>query len=124
MSAIRDGDSRFRRHDLHAFVIMPNPVHMLVTSLVKLSSGTRSLKGFTGREAGKILGLKSGTTFWLDQSYDHLVRNDEEARNIKRYIEWNPVKAGLADSPETFPYSTGAPGGSRAAGREPRPTMQ
>jgi REP element-mobilizing transposase RayT len=119
VNAILDGDRRFRRYDLHAFVVMPNHVHLLVTSLVQLSAWVGPLKGFTGREAGKILGLRTGTPFWLDESYDHIVRNDEEARNIARYIERNPVKAGLADSPELFPYSSGTPGGSPAAGQKP-----
>jgi REP element-mobilizing transposase RayT len=118
MTSILDGDRRFRRYDLHAFVIMSNHVHILVTSLVRMAEWTRSLKGFTGREASKMLGL-NGTPFWLDESYDRLLRNDEEFRNTKRYIEWNPVKVGLADSPEGFPWSSATPGGSPAAGRKP-----
>ncbi len=116
--SILDGDRRFRRYDLHAFVIMPNHVHMLVTSLVKMSDWTRSLKGFTGCAASRIPGL-NGTPFWLDESYDHLVRNDDESQRIKRYIEWNPVKAGLVNVPEAFSWSSATPGGSPAAGRKP-----
>ena len=52
-----------------------------------------------------MLGSISGP-FWQDESYDHLVRGDEECQRIRRYIEWNPVKAGLAASPEDFPYSS------------------
>jgi hypothetical protein len=91
---------------------------MLVTSRVKLSDWTGPLKGFTGHHASRILGL-SGVPFWLDESYDRLVRNDDECRRIHRYIEWNPVKAGLADRPEGFPWSSATPGGSPAAGRKP-----
>ena len=29
--ALRDGESRFQRYRLHAFVVMPNHVHVLVT---------------------------------------------------------------------------------------------
>jgi len=76
------------------------------------------LKGFTGHEAIRILGL-TNYAFWQEESYDHLVRNDLEFNKIKRYIEWNPVKAGLADAPETFRWSSAAPGGSPAAGRKP-----
>jgi REP element-mobilizing transposase RayT len=114
IQSIRDGDEQFRRYDLHAFVVMPNHVHMLVTSLVKLCNWTGPLKGFTGRAASQALNL-NGTPFWQDESYDHLVLNDEEAQNIRRYFEWNPVKAGLADAPETFPHSSATPGGSPAA---------
>jgi putative DNA methylase len=114
VDSILAGDRRFNRYDLHAFVVMPNHVHMLVTSHVKLADWFRSLKGFTGREASRTLGL-NGTPFWQDESYDHLVRNDDEAELIKKYIEWNPVKASFCESPETFPWSSATPGGSPAA---------
>jgi putative DNA methylase len=117
LDSIVAGERQFNRYDLHAFVVMPNHVHMLVTPHVKLADWTRSLKGFTGREASRILDLR-GTRFWQDESYDHLVRNDEEADRIKRYIEWNPVKAGLAESPEAFSWSSVPPGGSPPAERK------
>jgi putative transposase len=117
MQAIWDGDAKFGRYDLHAFVIMPNHVHMLVTGHVPARDWLRSLKGFTGYEAIRILGLDK-TAFWQHESYDHLVRNDLEFGKIKRYIEWNPVKADLADAPEMFLWSSAAPGGSPAAKRK------
>jgi putative transposase len=114
MQAILDGDVQFGRYDLHAFAIMPNHLHMLVTGHVPARDWLRSLKGFTGYGAIRILGLDK-TAFWQHEGYDHLVRNDSEFNKIKRYIAWNPVKAGLADAPETFLWSSAAPGGSPAA---------
>jgi REP element-mobilizing transposase RayT len=114
VNAILDGERRFKRYDLHAFVVMANHVHMLVTPRVTMADWLRSLKGFTGREASRILTL-NGTPFWLDESYDHLVRNDVEASRIKRYIEWNPVKARLCAAPKAFLYTSATPGGSPAA---------
>jgi hypothetical protein len=49
-------------------------------------------------------------------SYDQLIRDDEQFRRIQRYIEHNPVRAGLAASPEQFAWSSAAPGQSPAAG--------
>jgi hypothetical protein len=34
------------------------------------------------------------------------VRNDDEFHRIQRYIEWNPVKAGLVFAPEDFRWSS------------------
>ncbi|MDE3198508.1 MAG: hypothetical protein KGN84_19325 [Acidobacteriota bacterium] len=42
----------------------------------------------------------------------------DEFGRTRSYIEWNPVKAGLTETPQGFPYSSAAPGGSPAA----RPT--
>jgi hypothetical protein len=47
-----------------------------------------------------------------------LIRDDEEFFRVKRYIEWNPVTAGLVTLPEEFPWSSATPGGSPAAGRK------
>jgi REP element-mobilizing transposase RayT len=105
--ALFDCEHRFKRYELYAFVVMPNHVHLLVTPRVRARIWLRSLKGFTGHEAIRLLGLKN-VPFWQDESYDHLVRNDEECARIRRYIEWNPVKAGLAGSPEEFPWSSAA----------------
>ncbi len=90
---------------LHAWVIMPNHVHLLITPLTNVSHLLRKLKGATAREANKLLN-RTGTPFWQDESYDRLVRNPEECRKIRNYIVQNPVKAGLAASAEEFPWSS------------------
>ena len=112
-----DGESRFGRYDLHSFVVMSNHVHILVTPHVPAAVWLGALKGFTGHEAIRMLNQR-GKPFWQDESYDHLIRNDEEFARIRRYIEWNPVKAGLVALPEEFPWSSAAPGRSPAAGRK------
>jgi len=56
----------------HAFVIMPNHVHLLVTPEVALAELTKSLKGITAKRANALLGL-TGEPFWQEESYDHLV---------------------------------------------------
>jgi REP element-mobilizing transposase RayT len=97
-----------RAFQLHAFVVMPNHVHLLVTPLEAISKLMQSLKRFTARERNRTLGL-TGNPFWQDESYDRLVRNEREFGRIVQYIEWNPVTAGLAASPENFPWSSARP---------------
>jgi putative DNA methylase len=62
VEAIREGDRRFQRYDLHSFVVMPNHVHLLVTSRVSLAQWMRSLKGFTGHQALEL--LNHSGAFW------------------------------------------------------------
>jgi REP element-mobilizing transposase RayT len=104
VDAIRYQDGR--QYDLHAYVVMANHVHLLITPLMGVSTITRSLKRYTGRKGNLMLGLV-GRPFWQDESYDRLVRNDTEFKNIARYIEWNPVQAGIVATPEAFPWSSG-----------------
>lgn len=91
--------------ELHHYVVMANHVHLLITPRVELSKVTHTLKRFTAREANRLLGLV-GHPFWQDESYDRIVRDGEEFQRIARYIENNPVKAGVVASPEEFPWSS------------------
>ncbi len=100
VSVLRQSDC-----EVHAYVIMPNHVHALLTLRIALPKLMQSIKGRSAREANKILGM-SGKSFWQPESYDHLVRNPEEFRRIKNYIENNPVKAGLAADRESYRWSS------------------
>jgi putative transposase len=103
----RDG----RQYSLDAYVVMANHVHLLFTPVVDVSKLMQSLKRFTAFEANQMLGLSG--PFWQHESYDHLVRNEIEFRRISRYIENNPVKAGLVATPKEFPWSSARPIGNR-----------
>ena len=61
------------------------------------------MKRFTAREGNRLLGL-TGQPFWQEERFDRLVRNDAEFGRIARYIEMNPVRAGLVETPEAFPW--------------------
>jgi len=101
--AIRYQDGR--HFDLHNFVVMANHVHLLITPRISVSKLMQSLKRFTAREGNKILDF-TGRPFWQDESYDRLVRDEVEFRRIAHYIVMNPVKAGLAATPEDFLWSS------------------
>ncbi len=93
------------RYELHGYVVMGNHVYLLITPLASVSKITQSLKRFTAREANQIL-CRTGQPFWQEESYDRLVRDDAEFRRTLRYIEMNPVSAGLVGSPEGFRWSS------------------
>jgi REP element-mobilizing transposase RayT len=101
-------------YELHAWVIMPNHVHLLFTPQVSLSRLLGALKSASAKRANMLLG-RTGQPFWQDESYDRLVRNHNEFRQIQRYIENNPVAAGLAATPDEYLWSS--------AGRPARPTQ-
>ena len=64
----------------------------------------QSLKGFTARDANLLLD-RTGLPFWQREYYDHWLREGEFDR-ILRYIETNPVKAGLAIQAHLYPWSS------------------
>ena len=90
---------------MHAFVVMPNHVHLLLTPAVALPKLTKSLKSITAKRANQTLGL-TGQPFWQEESYDHLVRDGRELERIRLYIELNPVRAGLAHEASKYRWSS------------------
>jgi REP element-mobilizing transposase RayT len=90
---------------LHAFVVMPNHVHVLWTPQVALAVLIRQVKGPTACHANRLLG-RAGEPFWQQEYFDRIVRSEDEFARIRRYIEWNPVKAALVARPEDFPWSS------------------
>ena len=93
------------RYELFAWCVMANHVHLLVTPRWELSKVTQSLKGFTAYEINRLQS-ETGRTFWVDESYDHWARDEEEFQRIVYYIENNPVKAGLCQRVEDWPWSS------------------
>ena len=64
----------------------------LVTPHVAAERWLGPLKGFTAHQANRILGRHC--PFWQEESYDHLVRNEDEFRRTRA---------------ELFPWSSAAP---------------
>ncbi len=108
---------------LHAFVVMPNHVHLLATPAVAVPKLTKSLKGSTAKRANAMLAL-TGQPFWQEESYDHLVRHEPEFSKIRSYIEGNPVRAGLVTEAREYRWSSaGWATGESPADQGVRPTV-
>ena len=105
VEAIRYHDHGLGHYRLHGYAVMANHVHLLVSPRVPVSRLMQSLKRFTAREGNRSLG-RTGRPFWQDESYDRLVCDEAAYERILRYIEMNPVNAGLAARPEDFPWSS------------------
>ncbi len=115
VEAIHYNSRTLRHYDLHAFVVMPNHVHLLVSPAIALPKLTKSLKGITAKRANAML-ASIGRPFWQEESYDHVVRCETEFERIRRYIEENPVRAGLVRRTSEYRWSSAgwATGGSPA----------
>lgn len=86
---------------------MPNHVHVLFTPLGGwcLAEILRSWKSFTTKEANKLLGQTGH--FWQHEYFDRFIRDSGHFGRVVEYIEHNPVKAGLCDSPADWPFGSG-----------------
>jgi putative transposase len=95
--------------ELFAWVLMSNHVHVLLKPNKPLQEITRAVKNTSARQANAILG-RTGRPFWQTESYDHWVRNGRQFERIRRYIEENPVKAGLVATADKWPWSSASVG--------------
>ena len=94
------------RYRLFAWVVMPNHVHTLMSRFDEneLRNILHSIKSYTAHEANKILGRVG--QFWIEDYFDRFMRNQRHFERTVRYIENNPVKAGLCREPGDWPYSS------------------
>jgi putative transposase len=99
------GAAEWSLYELDAWVVMANHVHALLRPLLPLQKVLMNIKSASARAANAILKRK-GEPFWQGESYDHWVRSAVERGRIVRYIENNPVNAGLVDSPERWRWSS------------------
>ena len=100
------------RYDLIAWTLMPNHVHLLarIREGHPLPKTVQTWKARSARRANEILG-RSGP-FWYRDYYDRYIRDEAHLANCLRYIDMNPVKAGLCSTPAEWPW------GSARLGRE------
>jgi len=96
-----------RGWEIPTAVVMPNHVHCLVFpgkgAVESLDKTFGVLKGFTARQANKILN-RTGRPFWTPESFDHWCRTPEKAQSVSDYIRDNPVKAGLVKRWQDWPW--------------------
>lgn len=87
-----------------AWVIMPDHIHWMFQLKAADDLGTvlKRFKGRSGRKLNLLLGIRG--TFWQHAYYDHAVRKDEDVKKIARYIVANPLRAGLVERIEDYPY--------------------
>ena len=94
------------RYRLLAWTIMPNHVHCLLETRTEhpLFRVIQGLKTFTAIRANRLLG--STGHFWARDYFDRYVRDDLHLAAIIRYIDNNPVKAGLVTRPQDWPFGS------------------
>ena len=96
-----------KQFDLHAYCIMPNHVHLLITNTqndVPFYRVLGSLKANSAKAINERLN-RAGQPFWASESYDHAVRNGKSFERILNYILNNPVEAGLVNNWKNWPHS-------------------
>ncbi len=109
-----------QRYELRAWVVMPNHAHVVVQPKPGhvLSDILHSWKSFTAHEINTRLPTKV-VPFRQSESYDHLIRDDEDLHHHCHYTLMNPVNAGLCAKPEAWRWSSAYVAPRSSAASEP-----
>ena len=98
------------RYTLHAFVLMPDHVHLLLTPAqdITIERAVQLIKGGYSHAIGTLIGRKS--EIWQRGFTDHRIRDAEDFIHHQNYVHQNPVVARLAFNPCEYRYCSAFPG--------------
>ncbi len=91
---------------VHAYVLMTNHIHLLISGKTALAIGA-VMKAVNERYVQYVNRTyeRSGT-LWDGRYYSSLVQEDNYFLACHRYIELNPVRAGIVASPADYRWSS------------------
>lgn len=95
-----------RKCDIHAYVLMTNHVHLLLTPMVP--DGASRFMQDVGREYVRYVNkaYQRCGTLWQGRFKSSLVHSSDYCLTCYRYIELNPVRAGMVPSPAEYFWSS------------------
>lgn len=102
---LREAAARYRCA-IHAYVLMTNHVHLLVTPS-DVESLSRMMQ-YVGRRYVPYINYHYGTsgTLWEGRYKASLVQEEGYLLTCMRYIELNPVRAGMVAHPRDYRWSS------------------
>jgi putative transposase len=93
-----------QRMPLIAYCFMPDHLHLLVEG----QSEDSDCKQFIARAkqySGFYYRRAFGRPLWQRYGYEHVLRDDQAAVSVARYILENPVRARIVATPQDYPFS-------------------
>lgn len=88
------------------FVLMPDHLHVfaapLPTAPSDLSGWMGAIKEWSAKRICAVLDLQP--PLWQREFHDHLLRSGESYSQKWDYVVQNPVRAGLVQDPEQYPW--------------------
>ena len=91
---------------LHAFVIMPNHIHLLITPFEKgdISKIMHNFKSHTSQVINEV--LDRNKRLWQEGFYEHAIRDEFDFKRKVNYIHKNPLMAGIVKEVADYRFSS------------------
>jgi putative transposase len=98
------------RYELHAFVVMPEHVHLLLTPAldITIERAIQLIKGAYSHDLGTIIGRDQ--EIWQRGFTDHRIRSELDFIHHRNYIHRNPVERHIVADPGEHRYCSAFPG--------------
>jgi putative transposase len=98
---VKNGNNTF--YTLIACIVMPDHVHVVFMSDKNYSLSTimKGIKGVSAYRLSKMRQTKGPK--WQGESFDRIVRNENELYETLEYMLNNPIDAGLTNDPWNYP---------------------
>ncbi len=93
------------RCKVYTYCLMPDHLHLLCSTEDQSTSVLDFINRFKGRSTR--IGWKYGIegSLWQRGSYDHILRREENLAEISQYIVNNPLRRGIVEKWEDYPFS-------------------
>lgn len=91
---------------IHAYVLMTNHVHLLLTP--EQATGPSLMMKHLGQRYVQYINktYRRSGTLWEGRFRSGLTQADHHVLTCMRYIELNPVRAGMVSDPSDYPWSS------------------
>jgi putative transposase len=84
---------------------MPDHLHVILSPGESTLTLSKFLNILKGRTAAAFRERKDSKKIWQRSAFDHVIRTEENLKGVIEYIRNNPVRRGIAENAEDYPYS-------------------
>jgi len=93
-------------YKLYAYVVMPDHFHLIIQPVGEwdISKIMNYIKGTFSRKYNKVYNRKGH--LWQKGFFERVCRSKRNIISAINYVHMNPVRIGLVNSPEEYPYSS------------------
>jgi len=95
-------DLRFR---ILCYCLMPDHLHVIVSPSESTLQLSKFLNIFKGRTTKVFKDKENLRKIWQRSAFDHVIRTEENLKAVIEYIMSNPVRKGIVEKADEYPYS-------------------
>jgi REP element-mobilizing transposase RayT len=95
-------DLKFR---ILCYCLMPDHLHIIVSPGESTLPLSKFLNIFKGRTTEVFKDKENLRKIWQRSAFDHVIRTEENLKAVIEYIMNNPVRKGIVEKADEYPYS-------------------